>query len=115
MATPVEVPKLGNTVEECLIAKWRKQKGDTVAAGEVVTEIETDKASFEVTAPVAGTLLEDILRGRDVGPGFYDPVRHRRTGRKRRGLPASIGAAARVRGSGDSRCRGISRRGDSQG
>ena len=61
MATPVEVPKLGNTVEECLIAKWRKHKGDTVAAGEVVTEIETDKASFEVTAPVAGTLLETFF------------------------------------------------------
>jgi len=51
MATPVEVPKLGNTVEECLIAKWRKHKGEQVSAGEVVAEIETDKATFEVTAP----------------------------------------------------------------
>jgi pyruvate dehydrogenase E2 component (dihydrolipoamide acetyltransferase) len=57
MATPVEVPKLGNTVEECIIAKWRKQKGDSVAEGDVVAEIETDKATFEVPAPVAGTLL----------------------------------------------------------
>ena len=61
MATPVEVPKLGNTVEECLIAKWRKHKGETVSAGEVVVEIETDKATFEVTAPAGGTLLETFF------------------------------------------------------
>jgi pyruvate dehydrogenase E2 component (dihydrolipoamide acetyltransferase) len=61
MAISVEVPKLGNTVEECLIAKWRKHKGDQVSAGEVVVEIETDKASFEVTAPAGGTLLETFF------------------------------------------------------
>jgi len=61
MATPVEVPKLGNTVEECLIAKWRKHKGEQVSAGEVVAEIETDKATFEVTAPADGTLLETFF------------------------------------------------------
>jgi pyruvate dehydrogenase E2 component (dihydrolipoamide acetyltransferase) len=61
MAIPVEVPKLGNTVEECLIAKWRKHKGEQVSAGEVVVEIETDKATFEVTAPVDGTLLDTFF------------------------------------------------------
>ena len=58
MATPVEAPKLGNTVEECLIAKWLKAKGDPVASGETIAEIETDKATFEVPAPAGGTLLE---------------------------------------------------------
>ena len=61
MAIPVEVPKLGNTVEECLIAKWRKHKGDSVSAGEVVAEIETDKATFEVAAPADGTVLETFF------------------------------------------------------
>ena len=61
MAIPVEVPKLGNTVEECLIAKWRKHKGERVSAGEVVAEIETDKATFEVTAPADGTVLETFF------------------------------------------------------
>src|ERR1035437_5621845 len=61
MAIPVEVPKLGNTGEECLIAKWRKHKGEPVSAGEVVAEIETDKATFEVTAPVDGTMLETFF------------------------------------------------------
>jgi len=36
MAIAVEVPKLGNTVEECLIAKWRKRKGERVSRGDVV-------------------------------------------------------------------------------
>jgi pyruvate dehydrogenase E2 component (dihydrolipoamide acetyltransferase) len=57
MAVAVEMPKLGNTVEECLIARWLKQEGQTVSAGETVVEIETDKTSFEVAAPVDGTLL----------------------------------------------------------
>ena len=61
MAIPVEVPKLGNTVEECLIAKWRKHKGERVSSGEVVAEIETDKATFEVAAPADGTVLETFF------------------------------------------------------
>src|SRR5262245_18386878 len=58
MATPVEVPKLGNTVEECIVAKWWKRKGDPVWTGDVDADIETDKTTFEVQAPVGGTLLE---------------------------------------------------------
>lgn len=61
MATPVEAPKLGNTVEELLISRWVKRKGEKVAAGDVVAEIETDKATFEVTSPVDGVLLESFF------------------------------------------------------
>jgi pyruvate dehydrogenase E2 component (dihydrolipoamide acetyltransferase) len=61
VATPVEAPKLGNSVEECLITRWVKRKGETVAAGDVVAEIETDKATFEVTSPVDGVLLESFF------------------------------------------------------
>jgi pyruvate dehydrogenase E2 component (dihydrolipoamide acetyltransferase) len=57
MATPVELPKSGNTVEECVIGRWVKQAGDAVSAGDVLAEVETDKATFEITAPVGGTLL----------------------------------------------------------
>jgi pyruvate dehydrogenase E2 component (dihydrolipoamide acetyltransferase) len=57
MATPVEMPKLGNSVEECLLSHWAKRPGDSVSEGELVAEIETDKATFEVNAPVSGTLL----------------------------------------------------------
>lgn len=58
MATTIDVPQLGNTVEECLVTRWFKRKGDAVAAGEVVAEIETDKTTFEITSPVDGHVLE---------------------------------------------------------
>jgi pyruvate dehydrogenase E2 component (dihydrolipoamide acetyltransferase) len=58
MATPIVMPKQGNTVEECLLVAWRKTKGQTVAAGETLADIETDKASFELPSPAGGILLE---------------------------------------------------------
>src|ERR1039457_2840541 len=70
MATPVEVPKLGNTVEECLVSRWVKRKGDVVSAGDVVAEIETDKATFEVTAPVSGTVIETYFEEGALVPVF---------------------------------------------
>src|SRR5262245_6421050 len=61
MATPVELPKFGNTVEECVIGRWVKQPGDAVSPGDVLAEVETDKATFEITAPVGGTLLATVF------------------------------------------------------
>ncbi len=58
MATPVEMPKLGNTVEQCLLVAWHKRKGDAVCAGDILAEMETDKATFDLTAPSDGTVLE---------------------------------------------------------
>jgi pyruvate dehydrogenase E2 component (dihydrolipoamide acetyltransferase) len=51
------MPQLGNTVEECLLTRWRKRVGEAVRTGDVVAEIETDKTTFEVPSPVDGTLL----------------------------------------------------------
>jgi pyruvate dehydrogenase E2 component (dihydrolipoamide acetyltransferase) len=70
MATPVEAPKLGNTVEECIIAKWLKAKGAAVSSGEAIAEIETDKATFELPAPVGGTLLETFFQEGALVPVF---------------------------------------------
>src|ERR1043165_4534877 len=70
MAIPVEAPKLGNTVEECLVSRWAKQKGDKVAVGDVVAEIETDKATFEVTSPVEGVLLDAFFEEGALVPVF---------------------------------------------
>jgi pyruvate dehydrogenase E2 component (dihydrolipoamide acetyltransferase) len=70
MATPVEMPKLGNTVEECLLTRWAKSLGDAVAEGELIAEIETDKATFDVTAPVAGVLLSAFFSPGDLIPVF---------------------------------------------
>ena len=57
MATPVEMPQLGTSVEECVLTRWLKREGDVIAAGDPIAEIETDKTTFEVSAPVAGRLL----------------------------------------------------------
>src|SRR5580698_1634352 len=70
MAISVEVPKLGNTVEECIVARWLKRPGDTVAEGDVVAEIETDKATFEVQSPANGTLLETFFEEGALAPVF---------------------------------------------
>jgi pyruvate dehydrogenase E2 component (dihydrolipoamide acetyltransferase) len=70
MATAVELPQLGNTVEECLVTRWFKRAGDTVTAGEVVAEIETDKTTFEITAPVDGTVLARFVEEGAVVPVF---------------------------------------------
>ncbi len=55
-AVEVRVPTLGESVTEATIASWFKQPGESVAADEVIAELETDKVSVEVTAPVAGVL-----------------------------------------------------------
>lgn len=57
MATAVVMPKQGQTVESCIIVEWKKAPGDTVAEGDILCEVETDKAVVEVPSPVAGTLL----------------------------------------------------------
>lgn len=58
MATPVVMPRLGNTVESSIIVNWTKHKGDTIVEGETLCEIETDKATMEVPSTASGTILE---------------------------------------------------------
>ncbi|MFS8500640.1 MAG: dihydrolipoamide acetyltransferase family protein [Caldicoprobacter sp.] len=58
MATPVIMPRQGQTVESCIITKWHKKKGDKVKVGDLLFSYETDKAAFDEEAKVEGTLLE---------------------------------------------------------
>ena len=60
MAIEITVPTLGESVVEATIARWLKKAGDSVAADEPVVELETDKVTLEVPAPVNGT-LSDIV------------------------------------------------------
>jgi len=68
MATPVIMPRQGQSVESCIIAEWKKKKGDTVEIGDVLFSYETDKASFEETAKVGGTMLEIFFEEGDDVP-----------------------------------------------
>ncbi|MYK31531.1 MAG: 2-oxoglutarate dehydrogenase complex dihydrolipoyllysine-residue succinyltransferase [Boseongicola sp. SB0670_bin_30] len=61
-AVDVMVPALGESVTEATVSTWFKSAGDTVAADEMLCELETDKVSVEVPAPVAGVLAK-ILKG----------------------------------------------------
>ncbi|NLW74367.1 MAG: 2-oxo acid dehydrogenase subunit E2 [Clostridiales bacterium] len=69
MAKAVVMPKVGITVESCIIGEWKKQPGDLVAVGDVLFDFETDKASFECESTEAGVLLEIFF-----GPGEEVPV-----------------------------------------
>jgi 2-oxoglutarate dehydrogenase E2 component (dihydrolipoamide succinyltransferase) len=60
MSTEIKVPALGESVSEATVAKWFKKEGDAVKADEPMVELETDKVTVEVPAPVSGK-LEKIL------------------------------------------------------
>ena len=54
----IQMPKLSDTMTEGTLVAWKKKKGDNVSAGEVLAEIETDKATMEWESPEDGTLTE---------------------------------------------------------
>ncbi|MFN7493361.1 MAG: 2-oxoglutarate dehydrogenase complex dihydrolipoyllysine-residue succinyltransferase [Cyclobacteriaceae bacterium] len=56
MTQQVKVPTVGESITEVTIANWLKKDGDVVKMDEVIAELESDKATFELTAPQAGTL-----------------------------------------------------------
>jgi 2-oxoisovalerate dehydrogenase E1 component len=66
---PITMPFGDLTVSEGTIVRWLKAAGDTVAANEVVAEIETDKAVVEIEAPVAGKLAIEQAVGAVVPMG----------------------------------------------
>jgi len=56
-ATVVTMPKMSDTMEEGIIAAWLKKEGDKVKSGDILAEVETDKATMELEAYEDGTLL----------------------------------------------------------
>ncbi|HEY4026235.1 MAG TPA: dihydrolipoamide acetyltransferase family protein [Candidatus Dormibacteraeota bacterium] len=65
----VNMPKLSDTMEEGTVLDWRKQDGEEVQRGEVLAEIESDKASFEIEAEAAGVLHIMVGKGQAVPVG----------------------------------------------
>jgi len=61
MATKVVMEALSPTMEEGRLVEWKKREGDPVAAGDVLAEVETDKAVMELVARAAGTLLKQVV------------------------------------------------------
>ena len=60
MTTDFTMPMLGEVMEEGRIVAWLKKEGDTVEQGEIVMEVETEKATYEIEYQASG-LLKEIL------------------------------------------------------
>ena len=69
MAETIQMPKLGFDMAEGTLVNWLKQVGDSVGKGDVIAEIETDKATIEIEASVSGTVLKLLAE-----PGTVVPV-----------------------------------------
>lgn len=69
MAQQVKVPTVGESITEVTIANWLKKDGDAVKMDEVIAELESDKATFELTAPQAGVLKISKQQGEVVPIG----------------------------------------------
>ena len=70
MAIEIKVPSLGESVTEATVGKWFKKAGDAIKIDEPLCELETDKVTVEVPAPVAGILAEiKVQEGETVAAG----------------------------------------------
>jgi len=68
MATKVVLAKLSPTMEEGLIVKWSKNEGDTIKVGDILAEVETDKANMEMEALAAGVLRRIFVKAGQKAP-----------------------------------------------
>lgn len=79
MRVPIEMPNLGYDMESGVVAAWLKSVGDTIARGETIAEIETDKATLQMPALADGTLVEIVHpEGAEVDVG--EPIAYLETG-----------------------------------
>src|SRR5215207_5268362 len=62
MSTKVVMEALSPTMEEGRLVEWKKNEGDAVAVGDVLAEVETDKAVMELVARAGGTLLKQVVK-----------------------------------------------------
>ena len=68
MAEAVVMPKLGNTVESAIILCWHVAVGDAVKVGDLLCEIETDKATLEIESTAGGIMLAQLCAAGDEVP-----------------------------------------------
>ncbi|PYE81214.1 pyruvate dehydrogenase complex E1 component subunit beta [Pseudoroseicyclus aestuarii] len=74
MATEILMPALSPTMEEGTLAKWLKKEGDTVASGDIIAEIETDKATMEFEAVDEGVLGKILVAEGTEGVKVNQPI-----------------------------------------
>src|SRR4051812_9248371 len=74
MSTPVLMPALSPTMTEGKLAKWHVKVGDTVKSGQVICEIETDKATMEVEGVDEGTVAQILIEEGTEGVAVNTPI-----------------------------------------
>ena len=74
MATNILMPALSPTMTEGTLARWLKKEGDTVKAGDVIAEIETDKATMEVEAVDEGVIGRLLVADGTEGVKVNQPI-----------------------------------------
>src|SRR3984885_3083554 len=74
MPIPILMPALSPTMTEGNLARWLKKEGDQVKPGQVLAEIETDKATMEVEAVDEGKLLKILIPGGSQGIKVNTPI-----------------------------------------
>ena len=100
MALEIKIPAVGESITEVTIAKWLKKDGEAVQRDEVIAELESYKATFELPAEAAGTLKIRVAEGETIGIGT---VIAELDGA---GAPASNGQAAAPAAGGDALAKG---------
>src|ERR1700731_3693493 len=90
----ITMPRLSDTMEEGTIASWLKKPGEQVSKGEVIAQIETDKATMDLTAFEAGTLGE-ILAPEGTTVAIGQPVARMGNGKAATPTPAPAPRGAR--------------------
>ncbi len=68
MAIPIEMPKLSDTMEEGVLSAWLVDEGEEVSAGDVLAQVETDKATMDLEAFDEGVLLKQLIDEGDAVP-----------------------------------------------
>jgi pyruvate dehydrogenase E2 component (dihydrolipoamide acetyltransferase) len=68
MAIPIEMPKLSDTMEEGVLSAWLVDEGDEVSSGDVLAQVETDKATMDLEAFDEGVLLKQVIAEGDAVP-----------------------------------------------
>ena len=69
MPTEIKIPAVGESITEVTIAKWLKKDGEAVKRDEVIAELESDKATFELPAEADGTLKIRVAEGETINIG----------------------------------------------
>ena len=68
MAVPIEMPKLSDTMEEGVLSAWLVDEGEEVSSGDVLAQVETDKATMDLEAFDEGVLLKQLIAEGDAVP-----------------------------------------------